>query len=77
MCARGYSDELAGFASASYLLCIVLGSVPIGIPTNMKRESFTQQRYHLYFIHKSLKLSIPGSETEKESLMAASLLLLL
>ena len=37
LCARGYSDQIAGFASASYMGFIVLASVPVGIlVTKMK-----------------------------------------
>ena len=31
LCARGYSDQIAGFASSSYILAMVTSSVPVGL----------------------------------------------
>ena len=31
LCARGYSDEIAGLASSFYLLSGVIASLPVGI----------------------------------------------
>ena len=31
LCARGYSDRIAGFASSSYMLSLVVASFPVGV----------------------------------------------
>ena len=39
MCARGYSNEFAGFASSSFITSVILASVPVGlIATKIKKE---------------------------------------
>ena len=38
MCARGYSNEFAGFASSSFITSVILASVPVGlIATKIKK----------------------------------------
>ena len=39
MCARGYSNQFAGFASSSILMSVVLASIPVGlIASKIKKE---------------------------------------
>ena len=39
MCARGYSNHVAGFASSSLMIAAILSSVPIGlIVSKLKKE---------------------------------------
>ena len=39
MCARGYSNQFAGFASSSFITSVIVASVPVGlIATKIKKE---------------------------------------
>ena len=38
LCARGYSNEIAGLASSSYLGSLILGSIPIGVVAHKTKK---------------------------------------
>ena len=48
LCARGYSDKLAGFASSSFLSAGILASVPIGLIASKLKKTINTTKVLMF-----------------------------